>query len=77
MMQWMPWGQTLEEFLVHVRSFRPSYPEVLIALGPGGDRLFMLVSNDPIMFDHGNCRRSPRSTRRDRVSVLGVQLTRA
>ena len=54
MMQWMPWGQTLEEFLAHVRSFRAVYPEVLIALGPGGNGLFMLGSNDPIRFDPAN-----------------------
>ena len=54
MMQWMPWGQTLEEFLAHVRSFRAVYPEVLIAFGPGGNGLFMLGSNDPIRFDPAN-----------------------
>ncbi|MDP9484172.1 MAG: fused MFS/spermidine synthase, partial [Chloroflexota bacterium] len=54
MMQWMPWGQTLEEFLAHIRSFRAVYPEVLIAFGPGGYGLFMLGSNDPIRFDPAN-----------------------
>ncbi|MEO8228254.1 MAG: fused MFS/spermidine synthase [Chloroflexota bacterium] len=54
MMQWVPWGQTLEEFLAHVRSFRAVYPQVLIAFGPGGYGLFMLGSEDPISFDPAN-----------------------
>jgi spermidine synthase len=54
MMQWVPWGQTLDEFRAHVRSFRAVYPEVLIAFGPGGYGLFMLGSDDPITFDPVN-----------------------
>ena len=54
MMQWVPWGQTLDEFLAHVRTFRAVYPEVLIAFGPGGYGLFMLGSDDPITFDPAN-----------------------
>jgi spermidine synthase len=54
MMQWVPWGQTLDEFLAHVRSFRAVYPEVLIAFGPGGYGLFLLGSDDPITFDPTN-----------------------
>jgi spermidine synthase len=55
MMQWLPWsGQTLEEFLAHVRSFRVVFPQVLIAFGPGGYGVFMLGSDDPITFDPAN-----------------------
>ncbi|MGZ8502692.1 MAG: spermine/spermidine synthase domain-containing protein, partial [Candidatus Limnocylindrales bacterium] len=52
MMQWVPWsGQTLDEFMAHVRSFRATFPEVLIAFGPGGYGVFMLGSDEPIVFD--------------------------
>ena len=77
MMQWVPWGQTLDEFLAHVRSFRAVYPEVLIAFGPGGYGLFMLGSDQPIAFDPANVAGDPRPTRRDRGPVVGVRLARA
>ena len=52
MMQWLPWsGQSVDEFMAHVRSFRAVYPEVLIAFGPGGYGVFMLGSEAPITFD--------------------------
>jgi hypothetical protein len=54
MMQWVPWGQTLEEFLAHLRSFRAVYRQVLVAFGPGGYGLYMLGSDDPIGFDPAN-----------------------
>lgn len=54
MMQWVPWGQTLDEFKAHVRTLRDVYPNVLIAFGPGGYGLFMLGSEDPLAFDPAN-----------------------
>jgi spermidine synthase len=54
MMQWIPWGQTLDEFLAHLRSFKSVFPEVLVAFGPGGYGLFMLGSDEPISFDPAN-----------------------
>ena len=56
MMQWIPWGQTLDEFKAHVRTFSAVFPKVLIAFGPGGYGLFMLGSDQPIAFDPGNIR---------------------
>ena len=56
MMQWIPWGQTLDEFKAHVRTFSSVFPNVLIAFGPGGYGLFMLGSDAPIAFDPGNIR---------------------
>lgn len=47
MMQWMPYGQTLDEFRAHVRTFRAVFPNVLIAYGPGGYGFFMLGSDQP------------------------------
>jgi spermidine synthase len=54
MMQWVPWGQRLDEFKAHVRTFRSVFPNVLIAFGPGGYGLFMLGSDSPISFDPTN-----------------------
>ncbi len=54
MMQWVPWGQRLDEFKAHVRTFRSVYSNVLIAFGPGGYGLFMLGSDTPISFDPAN-----------------------
>lgn len=51
MMQWVPYGQTLDEFKAHVRTFRDVYAHVIIAFGPGGYGLFMLGSDEPIGFD--------------------------
>ena len=55
MMQWLPWsGQSIDEFLAHIRSFRAAFPEVLIAFGPGGYGVFLLGSDAPISFDPAN-----------------------
>jgi spermidine synthase len=48
MMQWLPYGETLEEFREHVRTFRAVYPNVLSAFGPGGYGFMMLGSEQPI-----------------------------
>ena len=51
MMQWIPYGQTLDEFKAHVRTYASVFPHVIIAFGPGGNGLYMLGSNEPISFD--------------------------
>jgi spermidine synthase len=51
MMQWIPYGQTIDEFKAHVRTYRDVFPHVIIAFGPGGYGLFMLGSEEPITFD--------------------------
>lgn len=48
MMEWIPFGQTLAEFLTHVRTFRSVFPEVTLAFGPGGYGVFMLGSAEPV-----------------------------
>ena len=50
MMEWMPHGQSLDEFMTHVRTFRSVFPEVTLALGPGGAGVFMFGSSDPVTF---------------------------
>lgn len=56
MMQWIPYGQTVDEFKAHVRTYRNVFPHVIIAFGPGGNGLFMLGSDQPITFDRAAIR---------------------
>ncbi|HEY7591010.1 MAG TPA: fused MFS/spermidine synthase [Candidatus Limnocylindrales bacterium] len=56
MMQWMPYGSTLDEFKAHVRTFRDAFPHVIMAFGPGHYGFFMLGSEEPIAFDEANVR---------------------
>ena len=51
MMQWVPFGQTIDEFKAHVRTFRDVFPNVIVANGPGGNGFFMLGSDAAIGFD--------------------------
>jgi spermidine synthase len=48
MMEWMPYGQSLDEFKAHVRTFHAVFPQVSIFFGPGGNGVFMLGSTDPM-----------------------------
>ena len=56
MMQWMPYGSTLDDFRAQLRTFAAVFPEVLIAFGPGGYGFFMLGSDQPITFDDATMR---------------------
>ena len=51
MMQWVPYGQTLDEFKAHVRTYSSVFAHVILALGPGNAGVFMLGSDQPISFD--------------------------
>jgi spermidine synthase len=52
MMQWIPYGQTIDEFKAHVRTYASVFPHVIVAFGPAASGgLYMLGSNDPISFD--------------------------
>jgi spermidine synthase len=48
MMQWVPFGQSLDEFRAHLRSFHAVFPNVMLIAGPGGYGFFMLGSQQPI-----------------------------
>jgi spermidine synthase len=56
MMEWMPYGQSVEEFRAHVRTFAHVFPQAMIAFGPGGCGTFMFGSKDPIRFDRSSIR---------------------
>ncbi len=51
MMQWVPWGQSLDDFKNHVRTFRDVFRHVIVAIGPGRNGFYMLGSEQPIRFD--------------------------
>lgn len=56
MMQWIPYGQTINEFKAHVRSFHAVFPEVTIVFGPGGYGTYALGSDAPIRFEPDDIR---------------------
>jgi spermidine synthase len=56
MMEWVPYGQSIEELKTHVRAFASVFPQVTIVFGPGGWGMYMLGSVDPIAFDDGAIR---------------------
>jgi hypothetical protein len=51
MMQWVPYGQSLDDFLAHVRTFLEVFPNVRVMAGPGGYGFFMLGSDGPVDLD--------------------------
>jgi spermidine synthase len=53
MMQWTPYGSTVDEFKAHLRTFQAVFPHVLIAFGPGGYGFFLFGSEEPMSFDDG------------------------
>lgn len=57
MMEWMPYGQTMDEFRAHVRTFAHVFPKVMIAFGPGKYGTFLFGSRAPIRFDESSIRK--------------------
>ena len=51
MVQWVPYGQTLDEFLAHVRSFLDVFPNVRVIAGAGGYGFYMIGSDGPVDLD--------------------------
>jgi spermidine synthase len=56
MMEWMPYGQTVDEFRAHVRTFAHIFPEVMITFGPGHYGTFLFGSKKPIRFNESSLR---------------------
>lgn len=48
MVQWVPYGQTLDEFLDHVRTFLTVFPNVRVIAGAGGYGLYMVGSDGSV-----------------------------
>jgi spermidine synthase len=51
MMQWVPYGQTVDEFKAHVRTFRDVFRNVIVARGPGDNGYFMLGSDQALALE--------------------------
>jgi spermidine synthase len=56
MMQWTPYGGSVNDFLDHVRTFRAVFPNVIVAFGPGGYGFFLIGSDQPLQFTDENIR---------------------
>jgi spermidine synthase len=56
MMQWVPYGAPLLEFLEHIRTFAAVFPEVVVVRGAGGYGVYMLGSSAPIAFADADIR---------------------
>ena len=74
MMQWTPYGATVDEFQAHVRTFRAVFPHVIVAFGPGGYGFYLIGSDQPLTFDDATIG-GPRSARHPGGHLLGVRLT--
>ncbi len=48
MVQWVPYGQTLDAFLAHVRTFMSVFPNVRVVAGAGGYGFYMIGSDGPV-----------------------------
>ncbi len=48
MVQWVPYGQKLDEFLAHVRSYLQVFPNVRVIAGPGGFGYYMIGSDGSV-----------------------------
>ena len=48
MVQWIPYGQTLAEFLAHVRTFLTVFPNVRVIAGAGGFGFYMIGSDGSV-----------------------------
>ncbi len=48
MVQWVPYGQTLDEFLAHVRTFLQVFPNVRVVAGAGGYGFYMIGSDGSV-----------------------------
>jgi len=48
MMQWVPTGQTVDDFIAHVRTFLQVFPNVRVIAGPGGAGFYLLGSDGSV-----------------------------
>ena len=76
MMQWTPYGSTVDEFRAHLRTFDTIFPHVMIAFGPGGYGFFMFGSDEPMTLLRRGDPRRPRAPRHPRGNLVGLRLAR-
>jgi spermidine synthase len=56
MMQWTPYGSTIDEFRAHLRTFHAVFPHMLVAFGSGGYGFYILGSGEPMSLTDANIR---------------------
>jgi hypothetical protein len=56
MMQWVPYGGPVPDFLDHIRTFATVFPEVTVVRGAGGYGVYMLGSSEPFDLSEANIR---------------------
>lgn len=56
MMQWIPYGSTIDEFRAHLRTFKSVFPHVTVLFGPGHYGLYVMGSDAPMTFDEATTR---------------------
>jgi spermidine synthase len=56
MVQWVPYGQTLNEFLAHVRTFIEVFHNARVIAGAGGWGFYMIGSDGPVDLDPATMR---------------------
>ena len=54
MVQWVPYGQTMDEFLAHVRTYLQVFPNVRVVAGAGGYGFYMIGSDGSVDLDPAN-----------------------
>ena len=75
MMQWVPYGQTIDEFRAHVRTFADAFPEVLVLRSPGNYGFFVLGSDQPMALEDRNVREVLARPGHPRGHLGGVRLS--
>lgn len=56
MMQWVPYGGTVEEFQAHIRTFDSVFEHVIVAFGSGGYGFYVMGSDAPMSLDEAAIR---------------------
>ena len=56
MMQWTPYGGSVDEFRAHLRTFDTVFEHMIVAFGPGGYGFFLLGSDEPMEFTDASIR---------------------
>jgi predicted membrane-bound spermidine synthase len=56
MMEWMPYGQNIDEFKAHLRTFASVFPNVAVYFGPGGYGTYFMGSAASVALDPANIR---------------------
>ena len=56
MMQWQPFYETADELRDVIRTYGAVFPNVIVAIGPGGHGVYLLGSDAPLAFDPASVR---------------------